>query len=116
MVISTGTASGKSLVFRAIALHQVLLDPNCRIIVFYPLKALVADQLRGWWASVRETGLDEGIIGRIDGSVPVKERDGVLRRTRIIVMTPDVCHAWMMSRLPAADQGFVPPVRSMQPG
>ena len=44
VVISTGTASGKSLVFRAIALYQVLRDPDSRVIVFYPLKALVADQ------------------------------------------------------------------------
>lgn len=99
LVISTGTASGKSLVFRAIALHKVLLDPHSRVVVFYPLKALVADQLRGWRDLAREMELGEEMIGRIDGSVPPKERDEVLRRARVIVMTPDVCHAWMMSRL-----------------
>ena len=100
VVISTGTASGKSLVFRALALHKVLLDPRSRVVVFYPLKALAADQLRGWREMASALGLDEGIIGRIDGSVrSFKERDQILQGARIIVMTPDVCHAWMMSRL-----------------
>ena len=38
-------------------------------------------------------------MGRIDGSVPVKNREKVLRDARIVVMTPDVCHAWLMSHL-----------------
>ena len=99
VVISTGTASGKSLVFRAIALYQVLRDPDSRVIVFYPLKALVADQLVGWREMARGLNLEEEIIGRIDGDVPAKEREDILQRARIVVMTPDVCHAWMMSRL-----------------
>ena len=78
VVISTGTASGKSLVFRAIALYQVLRDPDSRVIVFYPLKALVADQLVGWREMARGLNLEEEIIGRIDGDVPVKEREDIL--------------------------------------
>lgn len=99
IVISTGTASGKSLVFRALALHKVLLDPSTRIVVFYPLRALVADQLRGWREMARELGLDPALVGQIDGSVPVQERDSILRQARVVVMTPDVCQAWLMSRL-----------------
>ena len=48
VVLSTGTASGKSLVFQAFALHRVLSDPSKRVIVFYPLKALAADQVQRW--------------------------------------------------------------------
>ena len=98
-VVSTGTASGKSLVFRSLVFHKTFLDPAVRALVFYPLKALAADQLRGWQEMARSLGLDEDVIGRIDGSVPVKEREKVLRDARIVVMTPDVCHAWLMSRL-----------------
>ena len=99
VVLSTGTASGKSLVFRALAFHKVLLKPDSRILVFYPLKALAADQIRGWRKMARSLGLSEEIIGRIDGSVRVKEREEVLKGARIAIMTPDVCHAWFMSRL-----------------
>ena len=47
----------------------------------------------------RSLGLDGEIVGRIDGSVRVSEREDILRRARVIIMTPDVCQAWMMSRL-----------------
>ena len=46
--------------------------------------------------------LDAEIIGRIDGSVPLRERDAILERSRIVIMTPDVFHAWVMSRLSIA--------------
>ncbi len=100
VVISTSTASGKSLIFRALALHRVMLDPQSRVVVFYPQRALVEDQLRGWRAMARVLGVDETIIGRIDGSVrPMSEREEILRKARIVIMTPDVCQAWLMSRL-----------------
>ena len=99
VVISTGTASGKSLVFQALAMHKVLLDPSARVVVFYPLLALVADQLRGWRRMAHAVNLDESVIGQIDGTVDVRARDDILARSRVIVMTPDVCHAWLMSRL-----------------
>ena len=100
VVTSTGTASGKSLIFRALAFHKVLLDPDCRVIVFYPLRALVEDQLRGWREMAKAIGLDESIVGRIDGTVtPLELRERVLENSRIVVMTPDVMQAWLMSRL-----------------
>ena len=100
VVVSTGTASGKSLIFRALAIHKVLLNPDSRVIVFYPLRALVEDQLRGWRDMARAMGLDPNIVGRIDGTVrPFQKREEILQSARIIVMTPDVCQAWLMSRL-----------------
>lgn len=99
VVVSTGTASGKSLIFRALTLHKLLTDPSSRTAVFYPLRALVADQLRGWREMAHSLGLDVNVVGQIDGSVPYDERDLVLQNARIIVMTPDVCQAWLMPRL-----------------
>lgn len=99
VVVSTGTASGKSLIFRTISFHQVLLNSDSRVLVFYPLKALATDQLRGWRAMAKALDIDPEIVGRIDGSVEVKRRDEILSGARIVVMTPDVCHAWLMSRL-----------------
>ena len=100
VVVSTNTASGKSLIFRSFAFHKLLQDPSSRILVFYPLKALAADQLRGWHAMARALGMPEAVVGRIDGSVlPAKSRDPILESSRIVMMTPDICHAWLMSRL-----------------
>ena len=99
VVVSTGTASGKSLIFQAIAFHKALLSPKNRTLVFYPLKALAADQMRGWQQMANDLGLPESFVGRIDGSVPAKDREAILTGSRIVVMTPDVCHAWLMYRL-----------------
>ena len=100
VVVSTGTASGKSLVFQSMAFHKVLLNPKSRVLVFYPLKALAADQFRRWQAIAGALGLGQDEIGRIDGSVlPIPARDEILQRARIVIMPPDVCHAWLMSRL-----------------
>lgn len=104
-VVSTATASGKSLIFRAASFHEVLLNPSSRVLVFYPLKALANDQLRGWRAMAEALGQNPQLVGRIDGSVPLNERDNILGISRILIMTPDVCHAWMMSRL------SIPPVK-----
>ena len=43
-VMATGTASGKSLIFQAAALRILDSDPEARVLVFYPLKALATDQ------------------------------------------------------------------------
>ena len=99
LVISTGTASGKSLIFQTLAFHKLLRDPASKVAVFYPLRALVADQLRGWSEMAEALGLKESDIGRIDGTVPIKDRIPILEKARVVVMTPDVCHAWLMSNL-----------------
>ena len=99
VVVSTGTASGKSLVFQSMAFHKTLLSPKSRTLVFYPLKALAADQMRGWQQMASDLKLPDDFVGRIDGSVHTKDREAILSKSRIIVMTPDVCHAWLMYRL-----------------
>ena len=99
VVVSTGTGSGKSHIFRALAFHKTGLAPKSRTLVFYPQKALAADQMRGWWQMARDLDLSESVVGRIDGSVPPKDRETILKAARIVVMTPDVCHAWLMFRL-----------------
>ena len=99
VAISTGTASGKSLVFQVAAMHKLLIDQSARIVVFCPLRALVTDQLHGWRTIAREFHFDETTIGQIDGSVDRKSRDQILKHARVIVMTPDVCHAWLMAQM-----------------
>lgn len=96
VVVATGTASGKSLVFQLFSLHLIRSDPAARIIVFYPLKALAADQFRRWRAAAVAAGLPESAVARIDGDVPTYERDAMLRAANVLIMTPDVCQAWFM--------------------
>lgn len=96
VVVSTGTASGKSLVFQIDTIRRLSSDPSSRVLVIYPLKALASDQFGRWRRLINSIGLDESIVGCIDGNVPTQERDTILANARILLMTPDVCHAWLM--------------------
>ena len=100
VVISTGTASGKSLIFQLYALHRLLTVPDSRVLVFYPLRALTNDQLVGWRRLAESAGLQSEAVGRVYGrGVPIREREQIMERSRVVLMTPDVCQAWLMRRL-----------------
>ena len=94
--LATSTASGKSLVFMAAAMHELLQDPHARVLVLYPARALIQDQLGKWAEMLSCLGLKPGFI---DGSVRQGERNEILLCRRVVLMTPDVAHAWLMSHL-----------------
>ena len=99
VVLSTGTASGKSLVFQAAGLRLILEEPDARILVFYPLKALAADQMGSWQRAIETLGLAAETVGMIHGGVLADERAKIMDTARIVLMTPDVCHAWFMRQV-----------------
>jgi len=100
VVVATGTASGKSLIFQLYALHRILHDREAKALVFYPLKALSADQFERWQRLAVTIGLTEADVVRIDGDMKLPtERTDAIERGRIILMTPDVCQAWLMSHV-----------------
>ena len=43
-------------------------------------------------------GLPRETIGKVNGDVAVNQRDPIISRARVVIMTPDVCHAWMTRR------------------
>ncbi len=92
--VATQTASGKSLIFMAYAAHVLLSDPTACIITFYPTKSLIQDQRLKWSHLFRPLGLD---FGYIDGGIPVERRADILRGNRLLLMTPDVAHSWLLS-------------------
>ena len=98
LVISTGTASGKSLVFQAPTLHHLATHPNATAIAIYPIKALARDQVLRWRNMAEAAGVDPAGINRIDGDVrDLTERRLILQRTRLALMTPDVIQQWLMA-------------------
>ena len=99
VVLSTGTSSGKSLVFQAAAIKTLQEDEESRVLVFYPLKALAADQDVSWRRALEMAGMPEDWIASVTGNVPTLERKSALEDARIIIATPDVCHAWLMREL-----------------
>lgn len=97
LVISTGTASGKTLIFQVATLDRLHKDPLATAIAIYPIKALSRDQMIRWKQAAEMTGLDPSLINKIDGDVAVTERQNILNNSRIVLMTPDIIHSWLLS-------------------
>ena len=99
LIISTGTASGKSLVFQTAAFRMLEAHDEAAVIVFYPLKALSNDQLISWRRAAELAGLGAGDIVRVDGDIPRPSRAPLLENARVVLMTPDICHAWLLNEI-----------------
>lgn len=96
--ITTGTASGKSLPFYVAGIETLVKRPSSKIIAIYPLKALGREQKERWQRATKCAGLSVE-VGRIDGHVQSNMRKGIIKSSNIIVMTPDIIHAWLLSNL-----------------
>mgnify|MGYP000893675413 CR=1 FL=1 len=94
----TGTASGKTLTFHVMAIEHLAKDPLAKIVAIYPMKALGREQEKRWTNALTQAGM-KAKVGRIDGNVPPKNRIHVLTSSQIIVVTPDIIHAWLLSNL-----------------
>jgi DEAD/DEAH box helicase domain-containing protein len=86
VLVSTGTASGKTLAFNLPVLDGLARDPHARAIYLYPTKALAQDQARSL-AALGVAGIDARIY---DGDTPHELRAGIRRSARIIVTNPDM--------------------------
>jgi DEAD/DEAH box helicase domain-containing protein len=109
LCLATTTASGKSLVFMAATADRLIRDPEARILALYPAKALIQDQLAKWKSVLEPLSVTPGYI---DGAVPTEGRPLLLEKHRVVLMTPDVAHAWLMSHLQQREvRGFLARLR-----
>ncbi len=88
LVITSGTASGKSLAFNLPVLNGIAAQPKRRALYLYPTKALAQDQARKL-AQLRPPGLREAIY---DGDTPKEERPAIRRKSNLILTNPDMLH------------------------
>ncbi|MEA2213486.1 MAG: box helicase protein [Solirubrobacteraceae bacterium] len=92
-IITTGTASGKSLCFQLPTLEVLTSDPTARALYLYPTKALAQDQAR----SLHRFGLAKGIRPAIyDGDTPRAERSGIRKRSNLVITNPDMLHVGIL--------------------
>ncbi len=101
VVITTGTASGKSLAFLLPVLQGILEDPSARALLVYPTKALAQDQLRGILRLADELrsahpGLGQLESGVYDGDTPPTERKRVRERANLILTNADMLNAGLL--------------------
>ena len=91
-MITSGTASGKSLAFNLPVLDSIARDPKRRALYLYPTKALAQDQARKL-AALRPPGLREAIY---DGDTPREERPAIRRRNNLVLTNPDMLHVGLL--------------------
>ncbi len=96
VVVSTGTASGKSLAYQLPALTRLLDDPGASLTrpsVLYvsPTKALAADQLGA--IAALGTAVRAAVY---DGDTPLEERRWVRQHARYVLTNPDMLHFSML--------------------
>jgi DEAD/DEAH box helicase domain-containing protein len=92
LVITSGTASGKSLAFNLPVLNSIAARPKDRALYLYPTKALAQDQARKL-AQLRPPGLREAIY---DGDTPREERPAIRRRSNLVLTNPDMLHVALL--------------------
>jgi DEAD/DEAH box helicase domain-containing protein len=90
IVVSTGTASGKTLAFNLPVLDALAREPKTRALYLYPTKALAQDQARGL-AGLRPLGtrVKSAIY---DGDTPSEQRWQIRKWSNLILTNPDMLH------------------------
>ncbi len=93
VVISTGTASGKSLAFQLPILDALSRDPRARALYLSPTKALGHDQLRTAHAlTTAAAGLLDVAPTHYDGDTAAEIRRFARERSRWLFSNPDMIH------------------------
>jgi DEAD/DEAH box helicase domain-containing protein len=102
-IVTTGTASGKSLCFQLPTLEVLTSDPRARALYLYPTKALAQDQARALHAFGLQRHLRPAIY---DGDTPRAERTAIRKRSNLILTNPDMLHVGILPHHHAWDEFF----------
>jgi DEAD/DEAH box helicase domain-containing protein len=103
VVITTPTASGKTLCYNAPVLSAVLQDPSARALYLFPTKALAQDQL----AELHELAdrlsaraeLEIGVF-TYDGDTPQDARRAIRGRAHVVLSNADMVHSGILPHHP----------------
>jgi DEAD/DEAH box helicase domain-containing protein len=92
-IVTTGTASGKSLCFNLPTLEVLCTDSRARALYLYPTKALAQDQAR----ALSAFGLARQVRPAIyDGDTRREDRLAIRRRSNLVLTNPDMLHVGIL--------------------
>jgi DEAD/DEAH box helicase domain-containing protein len=92
VVVTTGTASGKTLAFNLPVLDAIAHDPKLRTLYLYPTKALAQDQAR----NLAAFKLPRTRAAIYDGDTPGERRWQIRRWANLILTNPDMLHVGIL--------------------
>jgi DEAD/DEAH box helicase domain-containing protein len=98
VVITTPTASGKTLCYNVPVLNAVLADDSTRAMYLFPTKALAQDQLAELdrlSTLLAAADVDLGVF-TYDGDTPQDARKAIRARAHIVLSNPDMLHAGIL--------------------
>jgi len=96
VVITTPTASGKSLAYNLPVLDELIRNPDAKALYLFPTKALSQDQIKGLGAFE----IPDLRLYIYDGDTPSSIRQSARRNGRIIVTNPDMLHTGILPNHP----------------
>src|SRR5919107_340863 len=92
-IVTTGTASGKSLCFQLPTLDVLCRDRRARAMYLYPTKALAQDQAR----ALNAFGLTRQVRPAIyDGDTQREARAAIRKRSNLVLTNPDMLHVGIL--------------------
>jgi DEAD/DEAH box helicase domain-containing protein len=92
LIVTTGTASGKSLAFNLPVLDLLAREPKSRALYLYPTKALAQDQAR----ALHAFGL-KGVKPAIyDGDTETERRWQIRKWANVVLTNPDMLHVGVL--------------------
>jgi DEAD/DEAH box helicase domain-containing protein len=95
VVLSTSTASGKTLAYNLPVLNALLNDPVACALYLFPTKALAHDQIANLKSPISD--LQSPIAVRpYDGDTPSSHRSAIRREARLLVSNPDMLHTGIL--------------------
>jgi DEAD/DEAH box helicase domain-containing protein len=92
VVVTTGTASGKSLAFNLPVLAALTEEPKLRALYLYPTKALAQDQIR----SLSELKVKRIRPAIYDGDTETERRWQIRKWANLILTNPDMLHVGVL--------------------
>jgi DEAD/DEAH box helicase domain-containing protein len=94
LIVTTGTASGKTLAFNLPVLDSLAREPKNRALYLYPTKALAQDQARALGA-LAVPGVRAAIY---DGDTPTERRSQIRKWANLVLTNPDMLHIGVLPR------------------
>jgi DEAD/DEAH box helicase domain-containing protein len=92
VIVTTGTASGKSLAFNLPVLAALAEQPKQRALYLYPTKALAQDQVRALGA----LGVKRVRPAIYDGDTPGEQRWQARKWANLVLTNPDMLHVGVL--------------------
>jgi DEAD/DEAH box helicase domain-containing protein len=98
IILSTGTASGKTIAYNLPVFASLLQEANARALYLFPTKALAQDQLSSLQSFSTSLNPDTAHLtpAIYDGDTPQSARSAIRKNARIVLSNPDMLHTGIL--------------------